>query len=240
MPLLYAFIDESERNNSAYFLGALVCTQSEYIYIVEGFNEMMFELSQSWPQIRSQEEFHGSSIMRATDSPWRYIPLRVRFQIYAKALTLIAESGASSFIEGINIYKLENRNYPQKFPPREIAFNYLLERIDACGRDRNQLVRISADKHHTSSISASNFSKYQSFGTFGYKPSRLTNLINPILFIDSHSDRALQASDLVTYIFNRVHTIKESDPRAVSEKLKLWKQIEPALNPPRGRNRIWP
>ena len=178
--------------------------------------------------------------MRSADEPWRSIPIGARFWLYSKALKVVAGSQANAFIEGINVSKLVARNYVRQFSPREVAFNYLLERIDMRGHGSNSTIQLIADDHHTSEISASNFKNYQSIGTFGYKSSRLTNLISPIEFIDSKSDRVLQASDMVTYIFNRVHTVKESDPRAVAEKLKLWKIIEPMMNPPRGQNRIWP
>lgn len=238
--LLFAFIDESERDNSAYFLGALLFNAAQYESITKSLNLLMLQASRDWPQISPLEEFHGSSIMRASDLPWRTIPLRVRFHLYSEALSIIQESGARSFVEGVNISKLDKRNYPHTFPPREIAFNYLLERLDSCGSTLNQKIQLWADKHHTSEISASNFSKYQIIGTFGYRSSKLSQLINPISFIDSHTDRALQASDLVTYLYNRVHTIRENDPRAESEKMKLWKIIEPVMTPPHGRHRIWP
>lgn len=238
--LLFAFIDESERDNSAYFLGSLLCNATQYEFITNSLNHLMMQSSKDWTRVSQFEEFHGSSIMRASDLPWRTIPLRARLHLYSQALLIIQESGARGYVEGINISKLVNRNYPHTFPPREIAFNYLLEQLDSCGITLNQLIQLWADKHHTSDVSASNFSKYQIVGTFGYKSSKLTQLINPISFIDSQTDRVLQASDLLTYLYNRVHTIRENDPRAVSEKLKLWKIIEPVMTPPRGRNRIWP
>ena len=238
--MLFAYIDESERDSQAYFLGSLVCTLDQAQFISDSLVELMCAFANEFTNVDPNSEFHGSSIMRSAEDPWRNIPIGARFWLYSKVLRIIAESQATALIEGININKLIARNYPRPFSPREIAFNYLLERVDARGRMSNCLVQLRADEHHTSEISASNFKNYQLFGTFGYKSSRLPNLMSPIEFVDSKSDRVLQASDMITYIFNRVHTIKESDPRAVAEKLKLWKIIEPSLNPPRGQNRIWP
>lgn len=238
--MLFAYIDESERDSLAYFLGALVCTLEQAQFISTSLVGLIGAFAHDFPKVDPDSEFHGSSIMRAAEEPWRSIPIGARFWLYSKALRIVAESHATALIEGVNVSKLVARNYVRPFSPREIAFNYLLEKVDARGKFSNSMVQLIADDHHTSEISASNFRSYQLIGTFGYKSSKLPNLLSPIEFVDSKSDRVLQASDMVTYIFNRVHTIKESDPRAVAEKLKLWKIIEPALNPPRGQNRIWP
>lgn len=238
--MLKAFVDESERDESHYFLGALVLTPSQAEQLRGELDNLMSCFAEEFMQLSPHEEFHGSSIMRAAEEPWRSLPKRVAFELYKKALEIIEKSGARYFLEGIDRKRHLARDYQHYFDSRQLAFSYLLERLNGASTNQYPKVQIIADEHHTSEVSRSNFSRYQQVGTFGYRSSKLPNVHSQIEFIASHSDRALQASDLVTYLFNRVTTVVETDARTENLKNKLWDIISVASVHPRGRTRIWP
>lgn len=238
--MLSAFIDESERDEAFYYLGALICSDNQIEMITQKYNALLFKHSQTFPILRPTEELHGSTMMRAADHPWRRIPLKARFDIYLEALQIVNESGSRMFIETIDVCRHSKRSYKEHFSPREVAFNFILEKINSCSNSQEPRIRIIADEHHTADISRSNFTRYQQFGTFGYKSSMLESIVPEIEFVPSHSIRSLQAADLITYLFNRRHSIIETDPRAQRQKEKLWYAVSPMFNRPRGLIHIWP
>ena len=240
--MLHAYIDESERDEAFYFLSAIVCTSDQAHELSMKLHRIMARHSRVTPELQLREEFHGSSMMRAAELPWRHIPIRLRLRIYTEALLAIHDSGCQIFIEWMDIAEHKRRK-PTSLAstPREIVLGHLLEQISDCGRSASrQRVRVVADEHHTSDVSRSNFSRYQLFGTPGQSSSKLPFIEAPLRFDASHTSRLLQAADLVTYIHNRHTTVHPADPRAVQAQIRLWGIIAPATTPPRGRVRRWP
>lgn len=239
--MLYAFIDESERNEAFYFLSAVVCTSDQAHNLSMKLHRVMAKHAKSNPLLSVKDELHASAMMRAEEMPWRKVPPRLRIAIYGDALDAIRESGCRVYIEGVNVAAQKARGYRRITPARELALGHLLERINECGRGfNNKPVTVIADEHHTKEISRSNFSNYQLFGTPGYRSSTLDLIQSPLQFKASHLTRMLQAADLVTYIYNRHVTIEPENQRTKRAQLDLWKRIEPAATWPRGRARVWP
>lgn len=238
--MLFAYVDESERNASHYFLGAVIVTDEQGKQIETAFSRVLTEFAGEFPSLDARTELHGSAIMRGAEEPWRQIPFRAKTSLYRQALEAIVESGARVYLEGIDVGKHARRGYVNPLPPRELAFGFILERINETCARTNELSRIIADDHHTAAQSHSQFANYQVSGTLGYKASTLRRIVGPIEFVDSKSQACLQAADLVTYLFNRKTTVAEGNPKTQAVKDLLWEVIEPACSWPRGRSRIWP
>lgn len=237
--MLHAFVDESERDDTHYFLGALVLNDGQLHTLRVALDGIMAKHTATFPALAGAE-LHGSTMMRAEEEPWRSVPLRIRFRIFEETMQAVFDSGARVYVEGVNILRQIARGYPTITPARELAFSHLFERINDCCHSSEPQVRVVADEHHTAQISRSNFNRYRMAGTYGYRSSRLPNVHPQIEFIQSHTDRALQAADLVTYLFNRIWTVSESDMRAHRQKHKMWQIVDDAARWPRGRARIWP
>src|SRR5690242_12745062 len=101
--MLFAYVDESERDDLFYFLGALICTASQQIELTDRLDAIVQKHAQTFQALDAHEELHGSSIMRAAERPWRSIPLRARFRIYEEALQAIESSGVRIYVEGVDI-----------------------------------------------------------------------------------------------------------------------------------------
>ncbi len=238
--VLYAFIDESERDDSFYFLGALVLDQLQLQNLTFTLDSIMETVAADFNFVASTQELHGSEIMRAAESPWRHLPFKYREMIFKKVLLAIGDSGARGYIEGIDIQKHLQKDYNIHYSPRELAFSYLLERINGTSTTADPKIKIFADNHHTAPQSRTNFELYQDYGTFGYRSSKLASIMPKFDFIDSASSRALQAIDMATYIFNRLSTVQEKQPRTQKSKEEIWRLAEPAFTFRRGRTRVWP
>lgn len=239
-----AFIDESEKNTSHYFLGALVITHPLYLDFIAAMQTIHNQVLRDYPHLPDDFEFHGWEFMGGKDE-WRKVPLRYRIGIMNKILACVVSSGGCVHIEGIDRARHAQRNYRYEYPAREVAFNYLLERINDCSIARSlvdgepQLTKIFADEHHTKAESTSNFTGYKAYGTWGYKSSRLERLHPVLEFRDSRSTFALQAIDCFTYIYNRVKTHQETNARAQRAKDDFWNLMRPMFQEC-GSHRIWP
>ena len=228
--MLYAFVDESARDKSHYFLGAVVVTESEYENLVQGLNELMVRFESIFPIISASDELHGSAIMRREDMPWRKVPKRLSFHLFHEALRVIVASNASIIIETQTVSSLDlTPSSEMKSSLREIALRKLLLTLDTFSADLGEEIKVIADNHHTADISLNNFLNYRIFGVDGSGSSTLRNIYPELGFISSGSDRALQASDLVTYLCNRVITVREHDERAHHAKMRLWEIVKPAI-----------
>lgn len=235
--MLYAFIDESERNEEYYFLGALVGTGDQVLALAADMDKILMKHSDSFPALSLETEYHAHEMM-AGRGDWRKIPLRLRFGILHEALQAISESGAAVYIEGVDIQRQIARGYTYVTPARELAFGYILERINEHAERKGTTVKVVADDHHTAAASRSDFTTYQQWGTFGYRSSKLQAISDNVDFIDSKSSRALQAADLATYLYNRRQTHMETNHKAHEQKVLMWRKLGPAVN--RGRTRTWP
>lgn len=234
--MLHAYVDESERNEDYYFLGAVVGYREQIFDMGEALKAVMRKHAETFP-IKYTEELHGSTMMRGKKR-WSNVPMRGRFAIYMDALVAIEKSGVKVHIQGIDV-NAHRARYTRPHPPREVAFSHLFERINDCASP-GEKVQVHADDHHTADVSRSNFSRYQVTGTYGYRPSRLTRIEPEILFEDSEYELGLQAADLVTYIYNRFKTVEETHEKVKVQKTKMWHAIRGAASGTRGENRIWP
>lgn len=238
--MLYAFVDESTRDEDYYFLSAVVCTEAQVASLERELTAVLLKHGETFENLHAGVELHASQIMRAVEKPWRKIPIRARFALYEDCLRVIAASGARVYIEGVNIPAQKASGYSRVTPARELCFSHLLERINACCGHQEPQVQVIADEHHTAQQSRSDFRKYQQFGTYGYRSSTLPKIHPEIRFERSDLMRGLQAADLVTYIYNRWLTVTETDARAHAAKKRLWAIVEPLTRWPRGRERTWP
>lgn len=236
--MLHAYVDESERDETHYFLGALVVSESQADYLTTELDALVRKHAASFPELEGVE-LHGSTMMRAKERPWRNIPLRLRFRIIEEVLEHVDVCGARIYIEGIDIRRQQAR-YSHPIPARELAFSHLFERINDCCSLHEPQIKVIADEHHTSEISRSNFNRYRTAGTYGYRSSKLPNIHPQIDFIPSHTSRVLQAADIITYLYNRMMTVPERDARAHQQKHRMWRIIEEGSHWPNGRTRTWP
>lgn len=219
----FAFIDESARDKAFYFLGALIVNRKQLEELKSGLDQLLLEYELKHPPITRNVELHGSAMMRGADPLWRKVPKGLCVQLFREALKVICAIHPLIYIEAIDIMELTSKVINIRETPREIAFKYLLERINETSKSK---VQVFADEHYTSDLSISNFQRYKRIGTLSENSSTLQNIENEITFMPSDLHRALQATDLVTYLFNRVHTVKESSLKAQHAKAKLWQTLE--------------
>ena len=234
---LYAFIDESERNDSHYFMSALLGDYENLQSLGGELEEVVEKHSRALPILNRGFEIHACDIMGG-HGDYRKVPVRLRIAIMDDVFTAISSANVKLFISGINIHRHLAREYSIHYPAREMAFAWLLERLNehAVSLGPRHVVNIYADNHHTAPQAALKLGEYRRWGTKGYRSSRLGRIVDPLIFCDSKEYRALQASDAVTYLYNRIMTVDETDDRAKAKKSEWWESLGPRIH----WERTWP
>lgn len=106
---------------------------------------------------------------------------------------------------------------------------HLLERIDDCALEQDQLALVIADEVSEQDNYRHDLWSYQRSGTWGYRSSKLIRIVDTIHFAPSSASRLVQAADLIAYMARRIGTHIETDERAKRANAALWERIRPKI-----------
>lgn len=231
---MYAFIDESEFNDQLFFLSALIVREPALKLLEDDLDGLLSNYSQTIGTPRNGE-LHGYDLMQQKGE-WENTSLGIASSIYTKAMGIINQHAAALYIEAID-REAQRRRYKYPYNHRNLAIGYLLERIDEYAESEGDLAKVFFDDHYTAPEGRKEFIRYKAQGTFGYKSSKLQQIIE-LDFRDSKEMLGLQASDLCTYAYQRTVTASNAAPQTVALQNKLWHAVSGIAS--RGNQRIWP
>lgn len=66
-------------------------------------------------------------------------------------------------------------------------------------------------------------------GTIGYRQRKLTRIVDTLHFAPSHASRLVQAADMITFLYRRVFTHRDSDTRSRKAKIAMWNRLRPRV-----------
>jgi len=87
----------------------------------------------------------------------------------------------------------------------------------------------NADEIHTAERHRTKLRDYQIDEPSDVRWSRLDRIFDTLYFGPSKHSRLLQAADLLTYIYLRRATVKETSPRAAMANERIWNPIAPRI-----------
>jgi hypothetical protein len=223
--MLYAFVDESYTKDR-YYVCAFVIPE-EQIATLDAAMKRAGDYASGFG-VEAGAELHAHEMMsgRGAWKPVRRAP-RAALAIYRYALEqVVAVPGAKMFIEGVDIPRLNARyNYPEH--PHRVALRHLLEAVDRFALVHDEDVIVIADELPDQVAHGARATLYQTIGTGGFQPSKLTTLQMPIKFGSSAQSPGLQASDLIVYLYRRKDAHIETYPRAAAAVEMLWTLLRP-------------
>jgi hypothetical protein len=146
-------------------------------------------------------------------------PPRACFRIYADALDAFVACDPIVVLRGVNRQKV------RIVDPHRLAWRYAVEAIDEHGGEGPIL--IAADRHEATGDALRDDIR-ASGNTGGWKPRTLKKVLPDLVFLDSHTNPLLQASDLVAYLHRRRFNLDtERDPRQHNWRELLWSKVQP-------------
>lgn len=117
-----------------------------------------------------------------------------------------------------------------------IALQYVLELVDQYAESMGETVYVTADTVENQRMHEAQIRVFQDRGrTAGWKPRALKHIERDFAWVDSREHRALQACDMLTYVYLRKRFLLDAHPRTVVEVNRLRDIAKPALE----KDKIW-
>jgi len=223
------YVDESH-SRGAYFLGALLCPESEAISLAESLDAVVEKAMDDYGGFRPDTELHGYDIFQGKRDFARLDSMpRARIGIYAGALQVIADHDVKIVLRGVDIDRLERRYGANHDEPHSIVLTHLLERVDVLAERQGELALIIADECDGQEQYRDDLRVYRTAGTWGYRSRKITRIVDTMHFASSAASRLLQAADLVAFLHHRIQIGADTDPRAKRANEELWGRVAPKV-----------
>ena len=170
-------------------------------------------------------ELHGHELFHGRP-PFDSLEPRQRVGIYAHALRCLSQCDARLILRGVNVPNLHARyTDPGLQQAQRWAVEHLIERIDEfCAPNEHAL--LVADEHDLSSVLLDDLRHFKERSTRGYRARTIRNVVDTIHFVPSRTNALVQAADLVVFLYRRISSHEESDPRAVRANAALWSIVQ--------------
>ncbi|MEU0660695.1 DUF3800 domain-containing protein [Streptomyces lavendulocolor] len=235
--MLLTYVDESH-SRKLYFLGALMCPDTEAISLAEALDDVVLKAHESFGKIPADAELHGYDIFHAK-RVWQHLydKPRARIGIYNNALQAIADHDVKIIVRGVDLVGLKRRYGSNHDHPHSVLLNFLLEDIDQYATRHNERALIIADECDGQDQYRQELRHYRTFGTWGYRARKITTVVDTMHFASSAASRLLQAVDLIAFLHHRIQSGQDTDPRAKRASEAAWNRIESKVY---HRNTWWP
>lgn len=219
--MFLAYVDESS-TPAWYYMAALLVPDHAAIPLTEALDDVVDRAAAAYgiprdAELHAWNLFHGKTEWASMPAP------RARIAVYNNAFTAIADSGAKIVLRGVSIASL------QAGPESAHAFvlGHLLEQIDACALEHDELALVIADEVHGQAKHRADLAGYKRTGTAGPAQSQLQRIVDTLHFAPSHTSRLLQAADLIVFLHRRRELHTETDKRSERANETLWARIAP-------------
>lgn len=226
---LYAFIDESYQQDH-YYTAAVVVTCEQRSQLCQGLDAVANAAAERFG-VDPSIELHGHPMMQGLQD-WEAVRGRVNeaVALYRHAMRAIRGSGARVLIEGVDVNRL-NARYKYPDSPYEVTLRHLLERInDLAERQGASGCTVKADMISKHQDFQEAIEGYTRVGTPGYRSQKLERITQPVVWVDSGTERGIQAADLVVYMHRRyAEPDPGGNPRARRATRTIMRELEPAL-----------
>lgn len=179
--------------------------------------------------ISERTEIHAHPMFHGKDD-WSALGARARVGLFDKVVDAIVGEDVYVVLRSVSESRLKDRqareNYPVQFPPEQVCFQHILQRVNRIAGIERTYALMIADERGDRERHRDRFSTYQTQGTPGvYMHTTLPNLLDTVHFAPSHHSRMLQAVDVLAFVYRRRQTVTESDPRAAAAMERLWSKI---------------
>lgn len=206
--MLLAFVDESyDLAADLYFVAAVVCEGTALAAVEVGLSAVVEKASRDFG-VAASAELHGHEMFHGKGA-WAPMAGKPRAQVgvYRAAMRTIRSSGAVVFTSGTRPSRLQK-------DPHALTLEYLIERIDSHAKANGEYVVLMCDDIDQGAKYRQELEHFRRFTTGGYRPQKITRVLDTMHFGDSKLSKGLQAADLVAFIWRRYRSVGSStDPR---------------------------
>jgi len=225
--MLLAFVDESDKGDFRCF-GAVVADPQATKSLTQELSRIVRQASVDYG-IPATAELHAHPLFHGKDD-WKDVGQRARANIHEKVIDTIAAADVRILMRSVRESRLRDRQaknyYPVNFPPEQVCFQHILQRVDKLANRAGAYALVIADERGDRERHRERFATYQTSGTPGvYMHTTLDSLLDTVHFAPSHHSRMLQAADMLAFTYRRHMTVTETDPRAQRVMDRMWQTL---------------
>lgn len=226
--MLLAFVDESDRGDFHGF-GAVIADGAATRALTDALNAIVLQASIDFG-VSPTAEIHGHPLFHGNED-WSGVGARARARIHEQVIDAILAADVTILLRAVSAARLrahqERANFATRFPPEQVCFQHILQRVDKLAKRRGEFALVIADERGDRERHRERFALYKTEGTPGvYRHTKLEALLDTVHFAPSHHSRMLQAADMLAFTYRRRKTIQESDPRAQQVMDRMWSKVQ--------------
>jgi hypothetical protein len=199
--MFFAYVDESYRDpGDRYFMSGVVCTEQQVWYLNRDLDAIMERLSRQYA-LGSDAEIHGYDIWNGVND-WRAMKGQwaALGAAFVEILEAIVKNSSYVLWRGVSVPSQIERGYRNIWPPEQVSFQHLLERIEEVAGLNTVAALVIRDEVPDPNAPRLLLQTYRKGGTPGYKQLTLAHIIDTIHFAPSKHSRGLQAADIVAFV----------------------------------------
>ncbi len=147
-------------------------------------------------------EFHGEEMFRGKKY-FKHHELEKRLSAFNAIVDIAKNNSLIFFSQGID-KKKHNRKYINPYHPHNVAFMYLIEKIDKFLEEKNAFGVVVMDKGNNLEQEIINdFDYYKESGTaYGSFSREIKFFLDNVFYVESHNSYLLQIADVIGYIYS--------------------------------------
>jgi hypothetical protein len=224
--VLLAYVDESYTDHW-FSMAALLVGGPAAVALADDLEHVASAAAVAYG-LASSVELHGHEIFHAAGA-WAGVPVRARVGVFDDVVEAVAAQDVKVIARAMDILGQRAR-YAAPDPPYAVVLQHLLERVDECATRLGDYALVIADEVDGQAKHRADLSAYREVGTRGYRHRKLTRIVDTLHFAPSHASRLVQAADVITFLYRRVHTHQETDERSRKAKVAMWKRLQPRVH----------
>lgn len=228
--MLLAYLDESY-DKLYYLIAAVTVPGDEVASLTQALDDVAADAAARFGAIQEDGELHGAEIVGGRGG-WGKVALEDRLDVYRSALDAIARHEVGILCHSMDRVAQQKLYGSRTSHPHPWVLSFLVEAVDRYAAVAQTPVLLIADDVDDSDLYRSQVRHYQQHNTGGWKPRKLTQVVDTLHFAPSNVSRLLQAADLVAFVMRRVLSKCDTDPRGKAAMDDLWDRIWP-------RNKHW-
>ncbi|MGH3940109.1 MAG: DUF3800 domain-containing protein [Pseudonocardiaceae bacterium] len=173
-------------------------------------------------------ELHGHEIFHAGGA-WKGVPVRARIGVFDDVIEAVAAQDVRVIARAMDVVGQRARYYVPD-PSHTVVLQHLLERVDECAISLGDYALVIANEVDGQARHRADLSSYREVGTTGYRHRKLTRIVDTLHFAPSHASHLVQAADVITFLYRRVFTHRETDERSRKAKIAMWNRLRPRVH----------
>lgn len=204
--MLLAFVDESNQGDFHGF-ACVLADEHATKALTADLSRIVRQASVDYG-VDSKSEIHGHPLFQGKED-WKGVGVRARVSLFNQIVDAVTGSDVTILLRSVSASRLTARQaanyYPVNFPPEQVAFQHILQRVNRIARRRDTHALVIADDRSDRDRHRERFATYQTEGTPGvYMHTTLERLLDTVHFAPSQQSRMLQAADIMAFLYQGV------------------------------------